>query len=178
MRAANSVLRSSLRSLVLMGESIGARWAAVAALTAALEGTWVVRASEVRSSKPMSRRDWRMPSTDVWGSVSRVSGNVRRKMPSRVLSVVSPCWRRQWKSQKIGSRSAKNSRASSTPMCRRLHTAVSMVTVVDWGRDRVHVRNWSDAHTVVILLIVTTATMAYFFEAGVLAMSSSRQYVA
>ena len=63
-------------------------------------------------------------------------------------------------------------------MCRRLHTAVSMVTVVDWGRDRVHVRNWSDAHTVVILFIVTTAMMAYFFEAGVLAMSSSRQYVA
>jgi hypothetical protein len=53
-----------------------------------------------------------------------------------------------------------------------------MVTVVDWGRDRVHVRNWSVAHTVVTLLMVMTAMMAYFFEAGALAISSFRQYVA
>ncbi len=60
----------------------------------------------------------------------------------------------------------------------RLQIAVSMVTVVDWGRVRVHLRNCSVAHTVGALLTLTTATMAYFFEAGALAMSSFRQYVA
>ena len=55
--------------------------------------------------------------------------------------------------------------------------AVSMVMVVDCGRVRVHVRNCSVAHTVVVPLMFTTATIAYFFESGVLATSSLRPYV-
>ena len=133
MRASSSVRRMSLRSMMRAGESNGAVWAVEAALTAAPDVTVVMIVSRTSSPNSRSRKVVTMEDSSSWSLVP--SPKVKRRMPSRQLVLSSPYWSRFVKLQNIGLMSISSAawrRSTSWRLIRwRLHTAVSMVVVVE-----------------------------------------------